>query len=285
MARNGFGNKFLNFIGLVDDYKDEYQPSGQGRPSTIVPPRKNGSDKGRTAAPRTGMNDHGAYTYNGGNARGANRDSFGDNRTSRGGRDSYAGENRTRTFGGTESRRGRFTQPEDEFENMYDEEQETRSAPRRGSRFSDESGYEPPKRRKRSRFDNTEEPAYDEQEFAGEDDSGYNTNVTVNYPEQERFNMPPQRRPSYDTGMVAKPRTHVVSDLKHLGPVIADMVRNRLVIITLEPGVPKEMRQRINDTLAGARAALSTKKSPISADTIMLIPACMLTPEEYDQLD
>jgi len=58
MARNQSGggfNKFLNFIGLVDDqqprdnYGDEYNSNSYGRPSTYVPPRQRTGDDSRRA--------------------------------------------------------------------------------------------------------------------------------------------------------------------------------------------------------------------------------------------
>ena len=55
MARKQSGglNRFLNFIGLVDDaapreaYSEEYDSSSYGRPSTYVPPRQRTSASGR----------------------------------------------------------------------------------------------------------------------------------------------------------------------------------------------------------------------------------------------
>ncbi len=78
MARKQSGglNRFLNFIGLVDDaapreaYSEEYDSSSYGRPSTYVPPRQRTSASGRrdTAARKSlpaqgGRSNYTSRTY------------------------------------------------------------------------------------------------------------------------------------------------------------------------------------------------------------------------------
>lgn len=127
MARNQNGgfNKFLNFIGLVDDTRqssdayDDYNAGGYGRPSTYVPPRQRTGDRNsdRTAQRRSIPAQGSRSTTYGGRTYGGEEE-YRSNRRSNSYSDSYGSEysstSTARSSTASSRPRSRFEEPEEQ---------------------------------------------------------------------------------------------------------------------------------------------------------------------------
>ena len=136
MARKQSGgfNKFLNFIGLVDDvepnesYGEEYNTGSYGRQPTYVPQRQRASQQGTQA--RSNANARRSLP-------------------AQAGRSNYGGAQRT--YGGEEEYRvpnRRSAAPQDEYQDAYNEApRSARTQTRARSRFEEEEPQQQPQQR------------------------------------------------------------------------------------------------------------------------------------------